>query len=51
MGAERQADDGEPFEVKMDRLTSQWREQQLEATRLDAAIAANLKLLGFGRNR
>ena len=48
VGAERQADDGEPFEVKMDRLTTQWHEQQLEATRLDAAIAANLKLLGFG---
>ena len=51
VGAERQADDGEPFEVKMGRLTAQWREQQAEATRLDAAIAANLKLLGFGENR
>ncbi len=51
VGAERQEDDGEPFEVKMDRLTTQWREQQEEATRLDAAIAANLKLLGFGGNR
>ena len=51
VGAERQEDDGEPFEVKMGRLTAQWREQQEEATRLDTAIAANLKLLGFGENR
>ena len=32
----------------MKRLTAQWREQQAEATRLDAAIEANLKSLGFG---
>ena len=51
VGAERQEDDGEPFEVKMDRLASQWREQQEEAKKLDDAIAANLKLLGFGENR
>ncbi len=48
VGAERQEDDGEPFEVKMDRLAAQWREQQAEATRLDAAIEANLAALGFG---
>ena len=32
----------------MARLTTQWREQQTEAKRLDAAIEANLKRLGFG---
>ena len=47
VGAEPQEDDGEPFEEKMSRLTAQWREQQAEAQRLDAAIAENLKSLGF----
>ena len=47
VGAEAQADDGEPFEEKMQRLTATLREQQAEALRLDAAIAANLKELGF----
>ena len=48
VGAEPQADDGEPFPEKMARLASQWREQQREARRLDAAIAENLEKLGFG---
>jgi type I restriction enzyme M protein len=48
VGAEAQEDDGEPFEEKMKRLVSQLREQQAEAARLDAAIAANLKELGCG---
>ena len=48
VGAEAQEDDGEPFEQKMTRLTAQWREQQAEAARLDAAIETNLKNLGFG---
>ena len=47
VGAEVQEDDGEPFAEKMQRLTAQWREQQAEAVRLDAAIAANLEKLGF----
>jgi type I restriction enzyme M protein len=47
VGAEAQADDGEPFEQKMARLVAQLREQQAEAAKLDAAIAANLKELGF----
>ena len=47
VGAEAQEDDGEPFEDKMARLTSQWREQQAEAARLDAAIEENLARLGF----
>ena len=48
VGAEPQEDDGEPFEEKMKRLVAQWQEQQAEARRLDAAIDANLKALGFG---
>ncbi|HXK42956.1 MAG TPA: class I SAM-dependent DNA methyltransferase [Anaerolineae bacterium] len=47
VGAEKQEDDGEPFEEKMHRLVAQLREQQAEAAKLDAAIAANLKELGF----
>ena len=48
VGAEVQEDDGEPFEDKMKRLVAQLREQQAEAAKLDAAIAANLKGLGYG---
>ena len=48
VGAEAQEDDGEPFEAKMQRLTATLREQQAEAVELDAAIAANLKELGYG---
>ena len=48
VGAEAQEDDGEPFEDKMKRLVAQLREQQAEGAKLDAAIAANVKALGFG---
>jgi len=48
VGAEAQEDDGEPFEEKMKRLTAMLREQQAEAARLDTAIAANLRELGYG---
>jgi len=48
VGAQAQEDDGEPFEEKMRRLTATLRQQQTEATKLDAAIAANLKELGYG---
>ena len=48
VGAEAQEDDGEPFEEKMRRLAATLREQQAEAAKLDAAIAANLKELGYG---
>ena len=48
VGAAPQEDDGEPFEQKMARLTTQWRQQQAEARRLDAAIEENLDRLGFG---
>ena len=47
VGAEPQPDEGEPFQEKMTRLATQWREQQAEAGRLDAAIAENLERLGF----
>ena len=48
VGAEAQEDDGEPFEDKRKRLVAELREQQAEGARLDAAIADNLKALGFG---
>ncbi len=48
VGAEAQEEDEEPFEDKMKRLVAQLRAQQAEATKLDAAIADNLKALGFG---
>ena len=48
VGAEAQEDDGEPFEDKMKRLVAQLREQQAEGARLDAAIAKNLRYLGYG---
>ncbi len=48
VGAEAVEDDGEPFDEKMKRLVSTLREQQVEATELDAAIARNLEELGFG---
>ncbi|MGE3578215.1 MAG: type I restriction-modification system subunit M [Vicinamibacterales bacterium] len=48
VGAEAVEDDAEPFDEKMRRLTATLREQQAEAAKLNAAIAANLKELGFG---
>jgi type I restriction enzyme M protein len=48
IGAEAQEDDGEPFEEKMRQLTAMLWQQQEEAVKLDAAIAANLKELGYG---
>jgi type I restriction enzyme M protein len=48
VGAEPQPDDGEPFEEKMRRLVGELQAQQAEGARLDAAIAENLKALGFG---
>lgn len=46
-GGEAPEDDGEPFEEKMMRLTVMRREWQAEAERLGAAIAENLRELGF----
>ena len=48
VGAEAAEDDGEPFDEKMKRLTATLREQQAEAAKLDAAIAVNLRALGYG---
>ncbi len=47
VGAPPQEDDGEPFDDKMKRLVAQLQEQQAEGAQLDAAIADNLKSLGF----
>jgi type I restriction enzyme M protein len=48
VGAAATEDDGEPFDEKMQGLASTLGKQQGEAARLDAAIAANLKELGYG---
>jgi type I restriction enzyme M protein len=48
VGAEAAEEDAEPFEEKMKRLTTTLRLQQAEGAKLDAAIAANLKELGYG---
>ena len=50
VGSEAVEDDGEPFDEKMRRLAARWRGQQAEAQRLDAAIEANLKSLGYAIN-
>jgi len=47
VGAAAVEDSGEPFPEKITRLTATLREQQAKAARLDAAIAANLRELGF----
>ncbi len=48
VGAEEVEDDGEPFEGKMARLAAMLRQQQAAASKLDHAIAINLKELGYG---
>ena len=48
VGAADVEDDGEVFEDKMKRLTTLLKQQQEQGARLDAAIARNLALLGFG---
>jgi type I restriction enzyme M protein len=50
VGAEAVEDDGEPFEEKMGRLVGQLRAQQIDAAKLDGAIAANLNGLGFWKD-
>ncbi len=47
IGAEPQPDDGEPFGTKMRRLVAELQAQRVKRARLDAAIAENLKALGF----
>jgi type I restriction enzyme M protein len=49
VGAEALEDDGEPFEEKMKRLAATLREQMAEGRKLDTAIEANLKGLGYDR--
>ncbi len=48
VGAEDIEDDDEPFEDRMRHLAATLHEQQAEAAKLDEAIAANLKELGYG---
>jgi type I restriction enzyme M protein len=51
VGAAEVEDDDEPFEEKMRRLTAQLASQFADSGRLDAAIRANLKGLGFPLER
>jgi type I restriction enzyme M protein len=48
VGAEEVADDGEPFADKMARLVTELDEQFAEGAKLERAIRANLKGLGYG---
>jgi len=48
VGAEDVEEDDEPFAQKMARLVSTLRHQQQEGAKLDAAIAENLRRLGYG---
>ena len=48
VGAEEIADDGEPFEEKMPRLVAELNGQFAESAKLEKAIKANLKGLGYG---
>ena len=48
VGAEDVEDDGEPFDAKMTRLVAELESQFAESAKLEAAIRANLKGLGYG---
>ena len=48
VGAAEVEDDDEPFDAKMQRLTAELMQQFAESARLEAAIKANLKGLGYG---
>ena len=48
VGAEEVEDDGEPFEEKMPRLVAELHAQFDESAKLEEAIKANLKGLGYG---
>jgi type I restriction enzyme M protein len=48
VGAEEVEDDGEPFDVKMKRLVGELEGQFTESARLEKAIKANLRGLGYG---
>jgi len=47
VGAEEAEDDGDPFEEKMPRLVAELHAQFAESDKLEAAIRANLKGLGY----
>ena len=47
VGVEPQEDDGVPFEEKMERLTSQLKEQFEESRKLETTIRSNLEELGY----
>ena len=48
VGAADQEDDDEPFDERMKRLTATLRNEMAEGQKLNAAIEANLKRLGYG---
>ncbi len=48
VGAEEIEDEDEPFEEKMPRLVAELNAQFAESAKLEAAIRANLKGLGYG---
>jgi type I restriction-modification system DNA methylase subunit/very-short-patch-repair endonuclease len=48
VGAEPQAEDAEPFAVKMKRLTTELEQQFAESAKLEREIRKNLKGLGYG---
>ena len=48
VGAEEVEDDGEPFEEKMTRLTTQLSAQFEESAKLEKGIRDNLKKVGYG---
>ena len=48
VGAEEVEDDGEPFEEKMPGLVAELHAQFAESAKLEQAIKANLRGLGYG---
>jgi type I restriction enzyme M protein len=48
VGAEAVEDDGEPFEERMPRLIAELHAQFAESAKLEQAITANLRGLGYG---
>ncbi|NUQ94337.1 MAG: N-6 DNA methylase, partial [Gemmatimonadaceae bacterium] len=48
VGAEEQEDGGEKYDDKMKSLTAMLNQQLTEASKLDAAITASLRELGYG---
>jgi type I restriction enzyme M protein len=48
VGAEEVEDDGDPFEEKMPRLVAELHAHFAEAAKLEQAIKANLRRLGYG---